>query len=167
MAVEVVVPTLRSPNLVAHDNHRHAQREHRGGEEVLHLSVPQLLDCRVIRRSLDSAVPASVVAFAIAVILAVGLVVLVVVTDQIVEREPVVTGDEVDALLAFALFVAVDFVTAKHPVCKATNRTGFAAEEVADVVAESAVPLLPRIANKTPDLIQTGRVPRLGDELGP
>ena len=56
----------------------------------------------------DAAVPAAVVVGAVAVVLAVGLVVLVVVGDQIVQREAVVAGHEVDALLGLALLVAVE-----------------------------------------------------------
>src|SRR5579884_3484577 len=58
-----------------------AQREHVG----------------IVRRTLDAAVPRPVEALAVAVVLAVRLVVLVVVRDEVGEREPVVRGDEVDA----------------------------------------------------------------------
>ena len=56
----------------------------------------------------DAAVPAQVVVAAIPVVLAVSLVVFVVVRDQIIERESVVAGDKIDALLRLALFVAID-----------------------------------------------------------
>src|SRR5205085_1966501 len=53
-------------------------------------------DGRVVGRALDAAVPAVVLRGAVAVRLAVGLVVLLVVTDQVPEREAVVAGHEVD-----------------------------------------------------------------------
>src|SRR6267154_1407500 len=40
-----------------------------------------------------------------------------------------------------------------------------AAEVVADIVPEPAVPLLPGVADEAPDLIEPGGVPGLGDEL--
>ena len=135
-------------------------------EEVLHLAVAQPLDGRVVGRPFDAAVPAAVVVGAVAVVFAVGLVVLVVVGDEVVEREAVVAGDEVDALLGLALLVAVDLGAADQPVGEAPDRARLAAEEVADVVAEAAVPLLPAVADEAADLIQPGGVPRLGDELG-
>src|SRR5262249_48966279 len=77
----------------------------------------------------------------------------------------VVTGDEVDTLFRLALLVAVDLGAADDPVRHAPHRPVLAAEEVADVVAESAIPLLPGVPDEAPDLVETGRVPRLGNEL--
>ena len=51
-------------------------------QEVLHLPVAQRLDRRVVGRPFDAAVPAPVVVRAVAVVLAVGLVVLVVVARR-------------------------------------------------------------------------------------
>jgi hypothetical protein len=48
--------------------------------------------------ALGAAIPGEVVVGAVAVVLAVGLVVLAVVGDEIGEREAVVGGDEVDAV---------------------------------------------------------------------
>ena len=51
---------------------------------------------------LRTAVPAPVVLVTVPVVLSILLVVLVVVRNDIVQREAVVAGDEVDALLGFA-----------------------------------------------------------------
>ena len=67
-------------------------------KEVLDLAVAQRLDAGSSVGPFHAAIPAQVVVGAVAVVLAVGLVVLVVVRDQIVQREPVMAGDEVDAL---------------------------------------------------------------------
>ena len=60
------------------------------------------VDVAVVRRPFVAAVVAEIVVPAVAVVLAVGLVVLAVVTDQIVEREAVVAGDEVDRVIGMA-----------------------------------------------------------------
>src|SRR5215469_7302607 len=39
-------------------------------------------------------------------------------------------------------------------------------DKAADIVAEAAVPFLPAVADESPDLIETGGVPGLGDQLG-
>src|SRR5690606_10169224 len=54
-------------------------------------------DAGIVRRALHAVVVGQVVRVAVAVLLAVRLVVLVVVGDEVVEREAVVRGDEVDA----------------------------------------------------------------------
>mgnify|MGYP003694180711 CR=1 FL=1 len=141
------------------------ERQHRHGEEVLHLPRSQLLDRRIVGRAFHAAVPASVVVGAVAVVLAVRLVVLAVVGDEIVQGEAVVTRHEVDALLGLALLVAVERRAADQAVGKPLDRAFLAAEEAADVVAEASVPLLPAVADEAAHLVEAGRIPRLGDEL--
>ena len=57
--------------------------------------VAQLVDRRVVGRALGAVVPRPVVGMAVLVVLAVGLVVLVVVGDEVGEGEAVMGGDEV------------------------------------------------------------------------
>ena len=100
----------------------HAEREQRHGQQVLHLAVAQRFDLRIVGRPLDAAVPAAIVVGAVAVVLAVGLVVLAVVRHEIVQREAVVAGDEVHAGFGFALLVAVDLGAAEQAVGQARSR---------------------------------------------
>ena len=67
-----------------------------GRHQVRGLAAPQREHLRVVGLALDAVVPRPVVVGAVAVVLAVGLVVLVVVGDQVAQGEPVVGGDEVD-----------------------------------------------------------------------
>jgi hypothetical protein len=60
--------------------------------------------------------PAQIVIGAVAVVFAVGLIVLVVVRDEIVEREPIMAGHEIDALLGLALLMTV-YVGAAQDAC--------------------------------------------------
>src|SRR5207253_8028101 len=145
LAIGVVAAALGSANLVTHHDHREPDGEHRDGEEVLHLTVPELLDGGIVGRPFDATVPAPVVVAAVAVLLAVRLVVLAVVRDQVVEREAIVARHEIHALLWLALFVAVDLGAASLAVGEAPQRAVRAAEEVAGVVAEPPVPLLPAV----------------------
>src|SRR5207248_4422364 len=52
---------------------------------------------RVVGRTLDTAIIAVVVAGAVAIVLAVGLIVLLVVAEEVGQRKTVVHGDVVDA----------------------------------------------------------------------
>jgi hypothetical protein len=76
-------------------------------QEVLHLSRSQSVALRIVRRTFHAAVPASALVGAVAVVLAVRLVVFAIVGDKIVQGEPVVRRDEVDARLGLALLVGV------------------------------------------------------------
>src|SRR5262249_15870755 len=109
-------------------------------------------------RSFDAAVPASVIVCPVPVALAVGLVVLPIVGDKVVQREAVVTGHEVHTLLRLAVLVSIHFRATDQAVGKACHRTGFTPAEAAD-------PLFPTVSDETPDLVEPGRVPCLCDEL--
>ena len=166
LAVGVVVTVLRPAHFIAHVNHRRAGRQQRQGQEILDLPVAQCLDGRIVGRAFDAAVPAQVVVRAVAIVFAVRLVVLVVVRDEIVQREPVVTGDEIDALLGLALFMAVEIGAPEQPGRDRRTEPWSPFRNRAHVVAEPAVPLLPAVADEAPHLIETGGIPGLGDELG-
>src|SRR5215472_7493158 len=158
LAVGVVVTALGASHLVAHQNHRQTQREHRRGQKILHLPVSQPFHRKVVGWALDTAVPASVVVRAVVAILPVRLVVLLVVRDEVVEGEAIVAGHEVDALLRLAFLVTVNLGAAEQPVREAWHETLVAAEEAADIVAKSSVPLPPTVADEAPDLVEAGRV---------
>ena len=96
LRVSVVVALLRAAQLVAVQQHRHALAEQQRRDEVALLSRAQRVHHRIVGRALDAEVHRSVVVGAVLAVLAVGLVVLVVVADQIAQREAVVRGHEVD-----------------------------------------------------------------------
>src|SRR5215469_13908562 len=165
LTIGIVVAVLGSPALVAHQKHWKAKRENRDSQEILDLAIPQFLNGRVVARALDTAVPTPIVIGAIAVILAVGLVVLIVVRSQVVQRESVVTCYEVHALFRLAFFMAVDFVASKDPVSEVLQRAVLGTEEASNVIAKATIPLFPAVSYKTADLIQPSCIPGLSNHL--
>ena len=104
---------------------------------------------------------------AVAVLLAVGLVVLVVVGDEIGKCEPVVGGDEIDAGGRATTRRSVQVGAAGEAVGEVGERLVCASPVVAHAVAVPAVPLRPQrreVADLVPALTE---VPRLGDQLDP
>ena len=98
------------------------------------------------------------------VVLAVRLVVLVVVGDEIVEREAVVRGDEIDARPRLAA-AEVELVGRGAEARRERPGARLAAPEVAHRVAKRIVPLGPA-GREAADLIAArAAVPRLGDQL--
>src|SRR5690606_1964368 len=97
LAVRVVVPTLRASEFVAVDEQRRALREDQRCQEIAFLAAPPRKNRFVIGRPLRTEVPRAVVTLAVATFLTVRFVVLLVVGDQIVEREAIVCRDEIDA----------------------------------------------------------------------
>src|SRR5262249_15981719 len=148
LAVGIVVPPLAVPNLIAHQDHGDSQRHQRDRQEVLHLAVAQRFHAGVVGWAFHATVPAPIVIGPLPVCLAVGLVVLLVVGDEVVEGEAVVTRHEVDTLFRLPFFVTVDLGAADQPVGRPAQRPGYGAEEVAYIIPEGAVPLLPGIADE-------------------
>src|SRR5690242_20216306 len=98
---------------------------------------------RIGGRSLDAAVPAEVVRVAVAVLLAVGLVVLLEVGVQVGERESVVRGDEVHARGRTAARRPVEIAAAGEPRRELRQRAVVAAPEPPRGVAVASVPFAP------------------------
>src|SRR5262245_13991415 len=97
LAIGVVVTFLRMAQLVAGEKHRNTLREKQRREEIPLLPLAQGEDICVVGRSLGTAVPGVVVVGPVFVVLPIGFIVLVVVADEILEREAIMAGDEVDA----------------------------------------------------------------------
>src|SRR5262249_47723468 len=144
---------------------RRSQREQSNAQKILGLAHSQLIDLRIISGALNTAVPAPVVIRAVPIMLAVCFVVLLVVGDQIVEREAIMASHEVDALFRLALFVSIDLRTPEQPVGYALHHSLLATKEIAKVIAKFSVPLLPAITDETSDLIKTSGIPRLSNQL--
>ena len=97
VAVGVVVAELRAAQLVAVREHRDALREGERREQIALHARAQRQHRRVVARALDARVRAPVGVRAVAILLAVGFVVLALVAHEIAQREAVVAGDEVHA----------------------------------------------------------------------
>src|SRR5207245_10807860 len=111
-----------------------------------------------------AAVTAVIVVGAVAVFLAIGLIVLVVVFDQVFQRETVVTSDEVDAGVRppSALFIQV--AAAAQSRREFRYRAAVALPKAADVVAVFAVPLRPQNGEVAHLVAALADIPRLRDQ---
>ena len=83
-------------------------------------------------------------AFTITVVLTVGRVVLLVVADQVIEREAVVCGDEVNGVRWAAPVVLVQVRRTSQAGSELAQRGCLTAPEVTHSVAVFAVPLAPQ-----------------------
>src|SRR5262249_9202346 len=113
------------------------------GQEVAHLPLPQVADATILGGSFVAAVKAKVVVPAILVVLAIGPVVLVVVADQIGQRETVVAGDEVNRMVRMPPPIAVYVEAAANALGDPCRGAGLAAHETPDIIAEQAIQLGP------------------------
>src|SRR5262249_12369039 len=99
LTVGVVGAVWRTYELTSGKNQGGPSGEQENGRKVAHLPLTQPVDLRSLGRSLTAAVPALVIIITVGVTLAVGLVVFAVIGDEISEREAIVAGDEVQAVI--------------------------------------------------------------------
>src|SRR5438128_8687659 len=116
LTVCVVVPALRPRDLVAARDHRDTLRQEQRSEEIPSLPRPAFENSRIVGRPFRAAVPRTVVTLAVAVLLPVRLVVLLVVRDDIVHRQPVLQGHEVHARIPPPSVVLVETGAARTAV---------------------------------------------------
>src|SRR6266700_2746596 len=106
-----------------------------------------------------------IVGMAVAVVLAIGLIVLVVIGDEVVQIEAVMRGDEIDAGPWLAAALVEEIAGAGDALGKIRQHAGIALPEAAHGIAELVVPFGPA-RRKLPDLIAAGAdIPGLGDQL--
>src|SRR5580765_4593390 len=118
LTVSVVVPVLCSAHFIAHQEHGKAKRKHSDGHEILDLAVSESLNLNIRSWTFDTAIPAPIVIATVTVFLTIGIVMLLVVRDQVIQRKSIVTGNEVHALLCLALLMPIDLVAAEESVCE-------------------------------------------------
>jgi len=115
--------------------------------------------------ALDPAVPGPVEALAVFALFAVGVVVLVVVRDEVAQGETVVGDHEVDRGDRASGRMRIEIAGSGEARSELAQRGSLTAPEVAHGVAELAVPLGPQ-RREVADLVSAvAEVPGLGDEL--
>src|ERR671910_2187884 len=124
-------------------------------------------DLGVVGRPLHAVVPRQVVIVTVPVILAVGLVVLLVVADQIVQGKPVVGGDEVDAGVGTATVPLIEIGRPGEAIGQLRDRDVARLPVVADRIPVLVVPLAPEGREVTDLVTALGDVPGLPDQLDP
>src|SRR5260370_20959788 len=97
LAVGVVVAALRAPEFVAGLQHGHALRKEQRRQYIAQLPLSQLDDGGIVRKALDSAIPAQIVVVTIGVGIEIGFVMSLTVGNQIAKREAVMCRRKIDA----------------------------------------------------------------------
>ena len=163
LGVGVVVAALAEAKLHAHGEHRRSARSEEQRQQIALVARTRLEDRRIVARTLDAVVPAQVVVRPVAIVLAVGLVVLLRVGDEVAQGKAVVGDDEIDAL-GRGRGMVEDVAGARDPGCDFAAQAGVAAPEAARGVAEAVVPFRERGAEPAEQISSRTHVPRFGDE---
>src|SRR3984957_869235 len=140
LGVGVVVAALAKAELRTHAEHRRPARGEQKREQIALVARTRFDDRGIVAWPLDAMVPAVVVVRAVAIVLAVGLIVLAVVGNQVAKREAVMDDDKIDA--RGRRRGAPEYVArASEPGCDLSAQTRVATPETARGVAKAIVPV--------------------------
>ena len=92
----VIITALGPAQFVTCAEHRYPLADQQKCRIAFHPPAPQTLYFKVSGGALEAAVPAQVVSLSIPILFAIFQIVFVIVTDQVVEGEAVMAGDEID-----------------------------------------------------------------------
>ena len=163
LAISVIVSVLCSAPFVAAAEHRHALRKKQRRQKIPTLTFAQRVDLRVVSRTFDAAIPRLVIVVTVAVVVAVRSVVLLVVADQVGQRETIVRGNKIYARVRTSPAVLIKIGTAGEPVSHFTDTALVAFPKTAHRIAIFAIPFRPK-HGKIPDLVAAlAHVPRFRD----
>src|SRR5690606_36271855 len=112
-------------------------------QQIALLAFSQGQDGGVVGRSFRAAVPGAVVGMPVPVVFAVGLVVFVVIGNQVVQRKAVMRGNEIHAGPGFAPAPVELVAGCRDAGGKVGGRAGVALPEAAYGVPEPVVPFRP------------------------
>ena len=138
----VVIAALGPPDFVAGQQHWDASTDHQDHNEVLCLTATEGDHGGILRLAFNPAVPAQVVVGAVTVAFAIGLVVLMIVTNKVTKSETVVASDEINAVRWQSSVIRVE-------IAATGNATGYFADDDAVAAQESSYHNLPGLC--TPD----------------
>src|ERR1700733_12690953 len=164
LAIGIVVAMLSPAEFVAGKQHRNAKRQEQRRDKIALLTRTQnVYGFAIAGRTLDAAVPGSIVGFAVAILFAVFFVVPIVVTNQVIQREAVMGGQKIDARVRLAAARFIQVRAARQPRCKLRQALVRAAPIIPHAVAIATVPFRPQ-HRKIADLVDaSAQSPRLGN----
>ena len=97
LAVGIVIAELGSAKFIPAEQHGNASRDKQGQQKILNQTDPDTLDSWILTWPFHAAIVAIVGIGSIAAELSIFVIVLLLVADQVVEREAVMTSHEVEA----------------------------------------------------------------------
>jgi hypothetical protein len=165
LSVTIIVAVLCAADFVAPADHGYALRAQQREQKIALLPLAQGNDFGVVGPSLRAAIPGVIVVGPVAVLFSIGVVVLVVVADQVVEREPIVRGDEIDAGGGMAAVPLVEVARTREAIAELGELPVVALPVPPRHVAVAAVPLGPQRRKFSHLVTAFANVPGLGDEL--
>src|SRR5690242_19641930 len=154
---------LSLSELIAGKQHRNTLGKYQGGEKVTLLPRAQGVDLRVIGGPFVTAVPTLIVVSPVAILLAIGLVVLAVVTHEVAQGEAIMRGDEGDACPRRAAVVGEEISASTEPRRQFAHSSAISLPKAPDAIAVFAVPFAPQDREVTNLVAAWPDIPGLGN----
>src|SRR5580698_4559417 len=171
LVVGIVVAKLRVQELVPGAEHRCTVGQQEQAAEILCQLAAQCADRRgSVFIPVPPTIPTVVFVGAVLIVIPVCPIALVVIGDEIVQREPVVGSYIIHALVgvtSVGAIVGKQIIASINPAYQVRDHPRIALNEAANVVAKPAVPLQPSLAWESASELISGCVPGLRDQTHP
>ena len=165
MRIGVVIAALAVAQLVARQQHRHALRQQERGQKVTFAQITRRLQRGIW--PLMAHIVGMVIRMAITTIFAIGEVVFNVERHQILQRKPIMRGDEIHRSLRRAGRMVELIGAAQNAARQVRHHPRIAPPKAAKGIARAVVPfgkgrgICPQLIAARPN------IPRLGDQFNP
>ena len=173
MAVTVVISELRVSELIPGKKHGRSPAAHQNGTGIADHAVTEFQNLRILRLTFRAAVPAPVVVGSIGIVPAIAFVVLFIIGIEVIQREAVMTGQEIHAGIVTGIVsvclrieAAVHVTGAAHAPGSVPRFPAAAFQKFAHGIPVPSVPFRPAsVGRKTADLIHASGIPCFRDQL--
>ena len=166
LTIGIVISESCIAEFIAGEEHGSPPAAHEYGTGILDHPETQCKDFRIVCISLHTTVPAVVVVISVRVIPAVCFIVFLVIAVQVIERESVVAGQEVDGSIAAAVDRIIQIRGTGHSLCGDPRHLAVPLQETPHIIPVASVPFRPAFPGRErTHLIESAGIPGLGNEL--
>src|ERR1700704_2577134 len=165
LAVGIVVAVLAVADFVSRQEQRHTLRQHEARQQIAAHLTSHLHDIGIVGRAFDAAIRAVIFIGAVTVVLAVRLIVLALIADQIGKSEPIVDRDVVDARAGTAGVMVEQMRGTRHAAAEVSEEFAVTPPIAPQRAAKLIVPLGPAGRKSAHLIAARAEIPRLGNEL--
>ena len=166
LAIGIIIAFLGSVELISTQNHRHSLTQEQSCHVIFHMLKALEIDHLIVAGTFMTKIHRIIVILSVAVVLAVILIMLLIVGDQVIQGKTIMGSDKVDTMVWTTTGVLIEVFRTAKTAGEITNQTFSAFPKKSYLVTIISVPLGPTPPGwKSADLIQSGRIPCLGNNL--
>ena len=110
LAVRIIIALLRTPHLIAHQQHGNTLRQGQHAQKIALLNQSGMQDRELIAGPFHTVITTVIIMTPVTIILTVGVVMLVLIAHQVLKGETIMSSDKIDRCVASILFLKMSVI---------------------------------------------------------